>query len=130
VAYDKNQNFGPTEQLKPEFKMSLPSPSTYFDVNADSTFTGTALDNLVDYLAQYNKELHKQTVQRFYNERTILRYFLIRMIIPTLVLIDMQSTLKAFPTTLTYSLIKMNLWRLNVNAQQEKDLLSSVDMCA
>ena len=131
MAYDKNQNFGPTEQLEPEFKMSLPDPSTYFDVNADSVFTGTALDNLVDYLAQYNKELHKQTVQRFYNERTILRYFLIRMIIPTLVLIAMQSTRKAFPSTLTYSLIKMNLyWRLNVNAQQVKDLLSSVDMCA
>jgi hypothetical protein len=74
VAYDKNQNFGPTEQLEPEFKMSLPDPSTYFDVNADSAFTGTALDNLVDYLAQYNKELDKQTVQIFYNERTI-RYF-------------------------------------------------------
>ena len=74
IAYDKNQNFGPTEQLESEFKMSFPDPSTYFDVNADSAFTGTALDNLVDYLAQYNKELDKQTVQRFYNERTI-RYF-------------------------------------------------------
>ena len=71
---DKKHNFGATEQLEPEFKMSLPDPSTYFDVNADSAFTGTALDNLVDYLAQYNKELDKQTLQRFYNERTI-RYF-------------------------------------------------------
>jgi len=52
----------------------MPNPSTYFDVNADSTFIGTTLDNLVDYLAQYNKELDKQTVQRFYYERTI-RYF-------------------------------------------------------
>ena len=74
MAYDKNQNFGPTEQLEPVFKLSLPDPSTYFDVNADSALTGTALDNLVDYLAQYNKELDKQTVQRLYNERTI-RYF-------------------------------------------------------
>ena len=74
VALDKKHNFGATEQFEPEFKMSLPDPSTYFDVNADSAFTGTALDNLVDYLAQYNKELDKQTLQRFYNERTI-RYF-------------------------------------------------------
>jgi len=49
VALDKKHNFGATEQLEPEFKMSLPDPSTYFDVNADSAFTGTALDNLVDY---------------------------------------------------------------------------------
>ena len=70
---DKKHNFGATEQFEPEFKMNLPDPSTYFDVNADSAFTGTALDNLVDYLAQY-KELDKQTLQRFYNERTI-RYF-------------------------------------------------------
>lgn len=52
----------------------MPNPSTYFDVNADSAFTGIALDNLVDYLTQYNKELDKQTLQKFYNERTI-RYF-------------------------------------------------------
>ena len=74
MAHDTNQNFGPTEQLEPEFKMSLPDPSTYFDVNADSAIIGTALDNLVVYLSQYNKELDRQTVQRYYNERT-MRYF-------------------------------------------------------
>jgi hypothetical protein len=31
--------------------MSFPDPSHYFDVNADSAFTGTNLDNIVDYLA-------------------------------------------------------------------------------
>jgi len=30
--------------------MSLQDPSTYFEFNADSAFTGTNLDNIVDYL--------------------------------------------------------------------------------
>lgn len=36
VAYEKNQNFGQSEYLEPEYKMTLPEAKTYCDVNADS----------------------------------------------------------------------------------------------
>ncbi|XP_062605921.1 uncharacterized protein LOC134267719 [Saccostrea cucullata] len=73
IAYDRNQNFGQTEDLEPEYKMTLPDPLSYFDVNADSTFSGTTLEKLTSYLAKFDKQLDNK-VKRLYNERTI-RYF-------------------------------------------------------
>ena len=73
IAYDRNQNFGKAEQLEPEYKMSLPDPATYFDVNSDSTFSGTTQENMNSYLAQFDKEIDQQ-IRSLYNERTI-RYF-------------------------------------------------------
>ncbi|XP_061170592.1 uncharacterized protein LOC133179933 [Saccostrea echinata] len=73
IAYDRNQNFGQTEDLEPEYRMTLPDPLSYFDVNADSTFSGTTLEKLTSYLAKFDNQLDNK-VKRLYNERTI-RYF-------------------------------------------------------
>lgn len=54
--------------------MSLPDPLLYFDVNADSKFSGnTTLEKLISYLSKFDKQLDNK-VKRLYNERTI-RYF-------------------------------------------------------
>ncbi|XP_069110247.1 uncharacterized protein [Argopecten irradians] len=71
--YDRNQNFGKTENLDPEYLMTTPDPSSYLDVNCDSVFSGTTLDDLTTYLAKYDKQLD-MLIQRMYSERTI-RYF-------------------------------------------------------
>ena len=109
--------------------MVLPDPSRYFDINADSKFNGTTMELLTEYLALYDKQVDKQ-IQRFYNERTI-RYFRLS--------IDDDNTYIAsschaeYKKAISYEVDILldktgTILKLNVNAQQEKVRLPTVNI--
>ena len=59
--------------MEPEYKMSLPDPSKYCDVNADTKFNGTTLSCLNDYLLKNRKDLD-ENVKRLYDENFLQFY--------------------------------------------------------
>ena len=70
-AYERNSNFGKNDVPEPEYSMTLPEPQLYKDANADTKFCPLALDTVINYLDQFEKQLDDHS-KKLYHDKLLL----------------------------------------------------------
>ena len=70
-AYDRNQNFGKTVEVLPEFHMDVPDRSSYRDVHSESDVPRISEQNLKNYLHGFDSELKDEAIN-MYREKFLI----------------------------------------------------------